>query len=264
MAETATFPGIRYYPGLGVHGNGKTWAGDASFVTNYCKEFGAPRETQWFLRSPRYRFVAEKKINWNEMLVDPARAPTSHKRTRDPNWSNYMWNQRNNDILGKMLKAPIVDGEAKLAIFIALTATAERHRVPRFMINKGLTRGDTKKNRDHVGMDLADGWKYMADVRVAIVRRHEASRRLASLMLGEYYPSEVADRPRGLDSNLYRQNAKLLWHDIVAVCPRDGRGNPISLPRRAAPPSTSSPGRSGRTGCGISAARRTPGDHRGD
>jgi hypothetical protein len=62
VLEMATFPGIRYYPGLGVHGNGKTWAGDASFVTNYWNEFGAPRETRWFSRSPRYWFSAEKKI----------------------------------------------------------------------------------------------------------------------------------------------------------------------------------------------------------
>lgn len=90
--------------------------------------------------------MAEKKINWNEMLIDPALAPTSHTRARDPNWSNYKWNQADNDIFDKMLKAPsIVDGKAKLAIFVALSATAEQHRTPQFMIDAGLTWLDTKR-----------------------------------------------------------------------------------------------------------------------
>jgi hypothetical protein len=124
---------------------------------------------------------------------------------------------------------PNADGRAKLAIFIALTATSERHCVPRFMINKGLTWRGTKKGRDHVRMDLMEGWKHMANVCVAIARRYGASHRLASLILGEYYPSTVADRPRGFDFNLYRQNAKLLWQDIIAECPRNGRGNRLNV-----------------------------------
>lgn len=60
-------------------------------------------------------------------------------------------------------------------------------------------------------MDITDGWQYMADVCVAIVRRYDASSNLSSLKLGEYDPSLPEDFSAGFDVNVYRSNVKLLW-----------------------------------------------------
>ena len=88
VANTTSFSGIRFYPGLGVRGGGKTWEGDASLVQNYYETFAAPRESKWFLTTPRRWFIAEKKLMWREFLVDETLAPASHEQARDPGWSN--------------------------------------------------------------------------------------------------------------------------------------------------------------------------------
>jgi hypothetical protein len=43
-ANKAYFPGIRFFPGLGIHRGGKTWARNASFVQDLYDQFAAPRE----------------------------------------------------------------------------------------------------------------------------------------------------------------------------------------------------------------------------
>ena len=58
-----------------------------------------------------------------------------------------------------MLQAPaVLDGKARVSIFVAMTATAEQEPVPPWMMAKGLTWRDAKKNRVHVRMDLEEGW----------------------------------------------------------------------------------------------------------
>ena len=41
----------------------------------------------------RYYFCGGRKYEWTAMLVNPATAPASSAQARDPNWSNYKWNQ---------------------------------------------------------------------------------------------------------------------------------------------------------------------------
>jgi hypothetical protein len=121
-----------------VRGGGKTWEGGASFVQNLYNEFAAPRESRYFLTTPRHWFIAEKKLTWRQFFVDESIAPSSHWQARNPGWSNYRWNQ--NDIFANMVQAPaIVDNKAKLGIFVAMTASSEQEPVPIWMIRKGLT-----------------------------------------------------------------------------------------------------------------------------
>jgi hypothetical protein len=79
-----------------------------------------------------------------------------------------------------MLQAPtVLDGKARISIFVAMTATAEQEPVPPWMMAKGLTWRDAKKNRVHVRMDLEEGWRWMADFLVTLVRRY--GRRVVSV-----------------------------------------------------------------------------------
>jgi hypothetical protein len=226
IANTTSFPGIRFFPGLGIRGGGKTWTGDASYVQDLYDRFAAPRENRYFLTNPRYWFIAEKKLPWWEFLVDETKAPSSHAEARDPNWSNYKWNH--NDIFAKMLQAPaVVNGKAKVSIFVAMTATSEHEPAPSWMMAKGLTWRDTKKNRVHVRMDLEEGWRWMADFLVALVRRYGRRRDIANVVIGEYYIAP--DPPADLDKHAYRANAKKMWADVIANAPKDKAGNRMNV-----------------------------------
>jgi hypothetical protein len=104
----------------------------------------------------------------------------------------YKWNH--NDIFDKMLQAPaVLDGKARVSIFVAMTATAEQEPVPPWMMAKGLTWRDAKKNRVHVRMDLEEGWRWMADFLVTLVRRYGRRWDIANVVIGEYY---IAPNPR--------------------------------------------------------------------
>jgi hypothetical protein len=223
--EYDDLPGYSLVPGLGVHGGKKTWEGGASFVQDLYNEFAAPRESRYFLTTPRYWFIAEKKLTWREFLVDETKAPSSHAQARNSDWSNYKWNQ--NDILAKMVQAPaIVDDRAKLSIFVAMTATSEVEPVPRWMIRKGLTWRD-RQDRVHVRQHLEEGWRWMADFLVALVRRYGNSPHIATLVLGEYYPS--GNFPADFDPDVFRANAKKIWGAVIATAPKDAGGNRLNV-----------------------------------
>ena len=225
VAKKTTFPGIRFYPGLGVRGNDTTWSGGASYVQGLYDTYGAPRESRYFLTTPHYWFIAEKKLEWKNLLVDETLAPISHDQARNPGWSNYRWNEV--DVISQMLQAPaIAGGAAKLSLLIAATATSCPDPVPSWMKAKGLTWTDGE-GRVHVRQDLEEGWRYIADLYVAIVKRYGESSRIANLIMGEYYP--LSDRPASLDFKALLSNAKKIWSDVIANAPKDEGGNRVNI-----------------------------------
>ena len=226
LPDATPFPGIRWFPGLGVRSGNQMWEGDASFVQDLYDEFAAPRKSRYFLTTPKYWFIAEKKLTWRDFLVDETKAPSSHAQAQNPDWNNYKWNQ--NDTIAKMLQAPaIVDNKAKLSIFVAMTATSEPKPVPIWMIRKELTWRDHKK-RVHVRQDLEEGWRWMADFLVALVRRYGNNPRVASLVLGEYYPGSWGF-PRDFDRDTFRANAKKIWAAVIDNAPKDASGNRLNI-----------------------------------
>ena len=225
VVGTSTFPGIRFFPGIGVRGGGKAWEGDATFIQDLYDRFAAPRENQYFLTTPRYWFIAEKKLLWREFLVDETRAPVSHEQARNPHWSNYRWNH--NDILSSMIEAQAIQyNKAELNICVAMTATSEPQPVPLWMVDKGLTWVDTE-GRTHVRMDLKEGWRSMADFLVALVKKYGRSRKVANIIVGEYYISP--NPPADLNPHLFRANAEKIWKDVIANAPKDVNGNRMSI-----------------------------------
>ena len=133
-----TFPGLRFFPGIGVRGNGETWHGNASFAQGVYDRFAAPRERRYFHTAPRSWFIVEKRFLWRELLVDENQAPTSHAEASDPAWSNYKWNHA--DVIEDMTRAPcMVDNKAKLGLLIAAMATSDPEPVPAWMKAENLT-----------------------------------------------------------------------------------------------------------------------------
>jgi hypothetical protein len=193
IAHTRIFSGLRFFPGIGVRGGGVTWPGDASFAQSVYDRFAAPRESRYFLTAPRSWFIVEKKVFWRELLVDENRAPTSHAEARDPTWSNYKWNHT--DVIEDMTSAPcMVDNKAKLALLVAATATFAPDPVPVWMKAKGLTWSD-REGRVHVRLE-EDGWRYVADLYVAIIRKYGHNWKMANLVMGEYYPGPINESPQ--------------------------------------------------------------------
>jgi hypothetical protein len=100
----------------------------------------------------RYYFCGGRKYEWTDMLVNPATAPASSAQARDPNWSNYKWNQT--DVVDQMLdnSTAAQQDKAKVCMFVATSATANKDPVPTYVKNgtsyygNGLTWTDRAKS----------------------------------------------------------------------------------------------------------------------
>jgi hypothetical protein len=55
---------------MGVHSPTTPWKADASFAQDLYERFAAPRESRYFLTTPRYWFRAEKKLTWREFFAN--------------------------------------------------------------------------------------------------------------------------------------------------------------------------------------------------
>jgi hypothetical protein len=171
----------------------------------------------------RYWFAGGQKIKWRDCLVDESLAPTSHTQARDPKWSNYRWNQQ--DIFTEMLagSSAASQDKAKLGLFVAVTATAEKNPVPTWLLrdSRKLTWTDGQ-GKDHVRLDKDEGWQAVADFLVAMTQHYGLDERIASLTIGEYFTnSDGGGIPADFDYDLFRANAKKVWSDITQNAPRD-------------------------------------------
>ena len=226
-AKAGTFPGLRFFPGIGVRGNDVTWSGDASSAQDVYDRFARPRESRYFLTDPRSWFIVEKKLFWRDLLVDENKAPSSHAEARNPAWSNYKWNHT--DVIQDMTSAPsMADNKAKLGLLIAATATSAPDPVPAWMKAAGLTWSDGD-GRVRVRMDKEDGWRYVADLYVAIIRKYGRNRRIANLVMGEYYPGPPEEHPPDFSKEAFVANALKIWKDVIANAPRDKSGKRTTI-----------------------------------
>jgi hypothetical protein len=226
-ASNSSFPGLRFFPCIGVRVGGEAWYGDAPSAQGVYDRFAVPREGRYFLTAPRSWFLVEKKFLWRELLVNENQAPTSHAEAGDPAWSNYRWNHT--DVVERMTSAPcMTDNKAKLGLLIAATATSAADPVPAWIKAKGLTWSDGE-GRVHVRLDKEDGWRYIADLYVAIIRRYGLNWRIASLVMGEYYPGPIEERPSDFDFEAFQVNAREIWKTVVANAPVDKNDNRTTI-----------------------------------
>jgi hypothetical protein len=204
VADTTTFPGIRWYPVMGVYkGATRGWTSNRTLLQDqYDFWVGTSRENRYLdlgnADAQRYWFAGGQKIEWRDSLVDETLAPTSHAQARDPNWSNYRWNQQ--DILSEMLagSSAVSQDKAKLGLFVAVTATSAKNAVPAWLLRDSRKLAWTDgQRRDHVRLDKDEGWQAVADFLVAMTQRYGLDERIASLTIGEYYTNPKGQRSPG-------------------------------------------------------------------
>jgi hypothetical protein len=215
VADTTTFPGIRWYPVMGVYkGSQRGWTSNRTLLQDqYDFWVGASRQNGYLDLddgdAERYWFAGGQKINCRDCLVDENLAPTSRTQARNPNWSNYRWNQQ--DIFVEMLagSSAVSQNKAKLGLFIAVTTTSAKNPVPTWLLrdSRRLTWTD-RQGKDHVRLDKDEGWQAVVDFLVAMTQHYGLDERIASLTIGEYYSNPGGGIPAGLDNDLFRTNAK--------------------------------------------------------
>ena len=94
VAQMRTFPGIRWYPVLGVYkGTSKGWTSNRTLLQDQYNYWIGTRENRYLDLgdgdADRYWFAGGQKISWRDCLVDENLAPASHTQARNPTWSNY-------------------------------------------------------------------------------------------------------------------------------------------------------------------------------
>jgi len=130
VADTTTFPGIRWYPVMGVYkGATRGWRSNRTLLQDqYDFWVGASRENRYLDLgdgdAERYWFAGGQKMKWRDCLVDENLAPTSHTQARDPDWSNYRWNQQ--DMFTEMLGGSSAASQKKARVRARRKAKGER------------------------------------------------------------------------------------------------------------------------------------------
>jgi hypothetical protein len=237
VADTTTFPGIRWHPVMGVYkGAEQGWTSNRTLLQDqYNFWVGASRENRYLDLgngdAERYWFAGGQKISWRDCLVDENLAPTSHTEARNPDWSNYRWNRQ--DIFTEMLagSSAASQDKAKLGLFVAVTATSQPNPVPTWLLrdSRKLTWTDGQ-GKDHVRLDKDEGWRAVADFLVAMTRHYGLDQRIASLTIGEYYTNpDGGGIPADLDYDVFRVNAKKVWSDVTQNAPKDASGARMNI-----------------------------------
>ena len=235
-ASAQTFPGIRWWPVMGVYqGANRGWTSDPTLIDDQYAFYIGGKENRYLDLgdgdNERYWFVGGQKMAWRDMLVDESLAPSSRAQARDPNWFNYKWNHT--DIFEQMLdnSRAVAQNKAKMDLFIATTATSEKNPIPTWVLNdpRTLTWRDGQ-GKDHLRLDKDAAWHAMSDFLVAATKHYGNDPRIASLTIGEYYTN--ADRggmPADINLDAYRANIKNVWSDVVTNAPRDANGNRLAI-----------------------------------
>jgi len=137
VTSNSPFPGIRYYSTMGVYeGARKGFLSEPSLLQDQYNTYVGSASENAYLDldndATRYYFCGGRKYEWTDMLVNPATAPASSAQARDPNWSNYKWNQT--DVVDQMLdnSTAAQQDKAKVCMFVATSATANKDPVPSY------------------------------------------------------------------------------------------------------------------------------------
>jgi hypothetical protein len=236
VADTRTFPGIRWYPVMGVYKAAiRGWTSDPTLLQDQYNYWVGAKENRYLDlgdgNEERYWFAGGQKIEWRDCLVDENLAPTSHTQARNPKWSNYRWNKR--DIFTEMLggSSAASQNKAKLGLFVAVTATSTKNPVPMWLLRDSRKLAWTDgQGKDHVRLDKNEGWRAVADFLVAMTKHYGLDERIASLTIGEYFTNpDGGGIPAAFDYDLFRANAKKVWSDVTLNAPKDTSGARMNI-----------------------------------
>ena len=180
--------------------------------------------------------VLGARAEWSRAYIDQNLKPT-HEQAQDPNWSNYIWNQREDGITNA-LNNPLIDngnGIAKLYILIGITATSGQYLPPKWMRDDESLTWEGGKNTSglvgnfHIRFDNPEAVEHVADFMTAFLKKFGDNTGVHSISLGEYYFGQEKDRPLNLNRNKYFAGARDLWERCVSAAPKDGDGNRVNI-----------------------------------
>jgi hypothetical protein len=240
VTSNSPFPGIRYYSTMGVYeGARKGFLSEPSLLQDQYNTYVGSASENAYLDldndATRYYFCGGRKYEWTDMLVNPATAPASSAQARDPNWSNYKWNQT--DVVDQMLdnSTAAQQDKAKVCMFVATSATANKDPVPTYVKNgtsyygNGLTWTDGQ-GKVHVRLDKVGGQQAISDFLIALTKHYGNDPRIASITNGEWYTnSDAGGLPTGFDFSAFKTGQKAVWQAWVNSAPKDANGNRVTL-----------------------------------
>ncbi len=238
--------GVRQYAALGT----KNWAKRVLdkprkgwYTTEWNKRMAAVVDKAQSCAFDQHYPTLVAKFNWSDAYVDERIKP-NRDQARDPNWSNYVWNQRETssdfvyDGISDALNSSMVDngrGKAKLAISIGLSATSDKLIPPLWMTSDSSLAWLEGKNSNgksdnwHVRFDNARAVEHASDFLQAFLAKYGDNKGLHSVLLGEYYLGQRQYFPKGLNRGRYFSGVKTLWENVVKAAPRDGNGDRIDI-----------------------------------
>ena len=240
VTSNSPFPGIRYYSTMGVYeGARKGFLSEPSLLQDQYNTYVGSASENAYLDldndATRYYFCGGRKYEWTDMLVNPATAPASSAQARDPNWSNYKWNQT--DVVDQMLdnSTAAQQDKAKVCMFVATSATANKDPVPTYVKNgtsyygNGLTWTDGQ-GKVHVRLDKVGGQQAISDFLIALTKHYGNDPRIASITNGEWYTnSDAGGLPTDFDFSAFKTGQKAVWQAWVNSAPKDANGNRVTL-----------------------------------
>ena len=238
---------VRHYSAIGVKSSGRKvfdQPANGWFAAEWNKTMGKiVIDPQTCAFDNHYPAIAAK-FRWSKAYVDELVKPT-RSQARDPNWSNYIWNQKDKssesvvfDGISNALGGDLIDhgrGIAKLSVIVGLTATSDNLLPPAWMrTDKSLTwlEGENKNGKSsnwHVRFDNPVAVDHAADFLAAFLGKYGNDKGLHSINLGEYYFGQAKYIPSGLDKDKYRVGVKNLWSKIVQSAPRDSNGKRVNI-----------------------------------
>ncbi len=237
-AKAAGFAGVRHFAGIGTKSwskltfskPGKGWIRPEwnKVMAKAVKE--APRAFD------QHYPVLGAKLRWSRAYHNQNIKPT-RKQAQDPNWSNYIWNRRE-DGLTNALNDPLIAGgygQAKLMVIVALTSSSNVYAPPAWMQkDKSLTWEEGKNNNGHSGawhvrFDNPKAVDHASDFMIAFLKKFGNNQGLHSIVLGEYYLGLKKERPSNLNRGRYFRGVRTMWERIVRAAPRDGKGNRVNI-----------------------------------
>ncbi len=244
ITSQKSFDGVRQYGGLGT----KNWSrmvldkpSKGWFRTEWNKVMAqVVRDQSCAFEEHHPTLVA--KAYWSHAYIDSRIKPT-RAQARDPNWSNYVWNRRENgdgfvyDGISDALADPLIDngdGIAKLAVIVSLTSTSGQLIPPQWMRNdSSLTwvegvNGNGASGNWHVRFDNPEAVEHAADFLTAFLAKYD-SEGIHSVTLGEYYFGQKQYHPSDLNRNAYLLGVRNLWEKIIAAAPRDAHDNRVNI-----------------------------------
>jgi len=176
------------------------------------------------------------KMSWRTCVINKNLKPTQ-AQARDPNWSNYQWNNADSSI-ADWLTNQIADANAlgiQLGVMLADQATSANNTIPEWVLDEGSAWIENPGVADwermtHLRQDLPGVMMYYADFVIAFMSKF-APENLWGIIFAEYALGNIATRPAAVQNNrdFFHAQRKILWDTTNRFMPIREDGSQLAL-----------------------------------